>query len=136
MRLFLTLALAPVFAHGVWTFLGDDEPLAPVAEGEAPPAQPAPKGPRPAPTTVRLLLTVRTEGSTIPQGTAAGYRWGGDERLRPVDEQGRVSFTDAPTGNLTLLARAPGYETLEQKRYLAGGIPHDAILILKTRKKP
>lgn len=137
MRTLFLIALTVALAYGIWTLLGDDgEPPAPLPE-EVPAQEPAatPAG-TPAPKTVTLVLIVRTSASTIPKGTVAGYRWGGDDRLRPVGETGRVMFTDAPTGQVTLLARAPGYEPIEQQRYLTGGVPTDAILTLEPRKKP
>ncbi len=137
MRTLLLLALTITLAYGIWTLLGDDGE-APVAAPEELPAE-APtetQGGAPVPQTVTLVLIVRTAASTIPQGTVAGYTWGGDDRLRPVDKTGRVMFTDAPTGKVTLLARAPGYETVRQERYLTGGVPTDAILTLETRKQP
>ncbi len=135
MRLVLLLALTGALAYGVWTLLGDggDHPAQQLGEPEAPAPAPA-TGPRPVPRTVTLVLTVRTEASTIPQGTVAGYRWGGDDRVRPVDGRGRVTFTDAPTGKLSVIARAPGYEETVQERYLTGGVPTDAILVLKRPK--
>jgi len=138
MRLLLLLAVTLALAYGVWTFLGDEEtPHTPSGVEPAPTAE-APDTPKPPPivTTVTLVLTVRTEAGTIPQGTLAGYSWGGEDRLRTVGATGRLTFTDAPAGPLTLVARAPGYEPIEQKRYLTAGVPSDAILILKAPRRP
>ncbi len=83
-----------------------------------------------------LVMTVKTEGGNVPQKTRAGYRARGDDRLRYVDGEGKIMFTDAPTGPVTLLVRAPGYEEIEQKRFLTGGIRADAVLTLKPLEAP
>ncbi len=144
MRLLVTLAVSIALAWGVWTLLGtDDEPEAtmPDIPTEPPPATPTANGTvrYGIPTTVTLVMLVKTEGGNVPQKTRAGYRAGGDDRLRTVDRDGKIMFTDVPTGPVTLLVRAPGYEDIEQKRYLTGGVRADAVLTLKPRqasKKP
>ncbi|MDJ0521712.1 MAG: hypothetical protein QNJ90_06510 [Planctomycetota bacterium] len=134
MRVLIIFALTAALAYGVWTLLGDDGEST-QSPGEEYSNSVTPTTTRaPAPRTVTLALTVRTAASTIPPGTVAGYRWGGDDRVRPVDERGKVTFTDAPTGQVTLIARAPGYEELVQQRYLTGGVPTSAILILERRE--
>ena len=135
MRTLFLIALTLVLAYGVWTLFGDDaETPTPLPEETRPKEPPPPAGTTPVPHTVTLVLTVRTSSNTLPKGTVAGYRWGGDDRVRPVDARGRLVFTDVPTGKVTLIARAPGYEEVEQQRYLTGGVPTDAILTLEARK--
>jgi len=140
MRLLIVLVVTCALAWGLLRLLGDEgAPTSPVPEEARPPEPAAAAGPtHEIPTTVTLVLTVQTEGGNIPQKTRAGYRYAGDDRLRTVDRQGRVMFTDAPTGRVTLVARAPGYEEILQQRYLTGGLRTDAVLTLKrskTRKK-
>ncbi len=138
MRLLIVLALAGLLSWGVWSFFGDQgepAPTRPEAPRPTPPAHADPTT-HAIPTTVTLVVTVQTEAGSVPQKTRAGYRVGGEARLRTVDAQGRVMFTDAPTGPVTLVARAPGYEDVLQQRYLTGGLRTDALLQLKPRKNP
>ena len=137
MRLFLLLAVTIALAWGVMLLLGDEEggPATSHVPAPEPEAAPPPHGAlRPVPSTVTLVLVVKTDAGYVPPEASGGYRWGGRDRLRPVDASGRVVFTDAPTGPVTLVARAPGHRETQQRRYLTGGIPTEALLLLEPEE--
>ena len=136
MRAFWILLIALALGWGLWTLLGTEDPspydpLPP--SGPAPSETPAAGVSAPvAQTTGVLTVTVRTPDGDPPEGTEAGYRFGDGERVQPVDRRGQVRFTDAPLGDLVVVAHAKGYRTGTQRRYLTAGVPTDVVLVLEA----
>lgn len=138
MRLVLLTLLTAVLAWGVWTFLGDSDEHVP----EEPPVVEPPRTPPPDPeneravnraklTTSTLVITVRDPKGKVPQGATAGYRYAGEDRLRLVNAQGKVRFTDAPLGTVTIVAKAPGFRADDQRHPLQAGVRSDVIFVLR-----
>jgi hypothetical protein len=136
MRALWMILLILALSWGLWYLLGTDED---VAYDPLPPPPPveetAPKAPagHVYQTTGVLTVTVRTPEGTAPSGTEAGYRWGEGERVKPVDRRGQVRFTDAPLGDLVIVAHADGYRKGTQRRFLSSGVPTDVVLTLEEK---
>ena len=138
MRLALILFLTAGLAWIVLQVVGDDGADVPTdlaAPQDAANAGAAGHtGPRAALTTGVLDVTVTSRSGHVPRGAQAGYRSGLEDRLRPVDERGHVIFTDAPLGNLEVLARAPGFRPATQKRFLNAGLQLSVLLRLEKEE--
>lgn len=135
MRALWLILLILALSWGLWHLLGtsaDDayDPLPPPPPEETTPKASA--GPV-YQTTGVLTVTVRTAEGAAPLGTEAGYRWGEGERVKPVDRRGQVRFTDAPLGDLVIVAHADGYEDGTQRRFLSSGVPTDVVLTLEAK---
>jgi hypothetical protein len=84
-----------------------------------------------------LTLRVRALDGTIPLGAEAGYRTDRGERLRAVHPPaGEAEFTDAPLGELVVLARAPGYQPLARPARVEAGAREDLVLVLEPEAPP
>jgi hypothetical protein len=140
MRTLWLLLLAGLLAWGTWLLLFQDEDPAvltdPYTEETQRPEAPRAQGAQPGPTTGTLAVRVRTAAGHIPAQAKAGYRHRGELRLKALDARGGVLFTDAPLGDLIVVAAAPGYLESTQPRYLTSGIRTDVILTLKTGASP
>lgn len=132
----LILILTVALAWALWSWLGTEEEWTP----DALPEDTAPEVSQPAPppgtgvqlTTGVLTITVRTSHGAAPPEATAGYLRGYGERVRTVDENGQVRFSDAPLGEINLVAHAPGYEDGEQRRYISAGVPVDVVIVLES----
>ncbi len=140
MRIVLLTLVTAVLAWSVWTFLSDPQAETP-DEPAPPPVEPAPVSPederansRARLTTGTLVVTVRDAKGGVPEKAKAGYRHAGEDRVRFVNKQGQVRFTDAPLGTLTVLARAPGFKADEQKKPMTAGVPADVYFVLRPEE--
>ena len=133
MRAVLFLLMTLVAAGGLWwAFRGQDEPSPELTS----PDEPAPRveGAQDAPvrTTVgTLAVRVRTEGGEVPPGAEVGYEALHRTTWVPVPGDGVRTFTNVPVGIVHALARAPGYETVRQRRELPPGLADEAVLVLR-----
>ncbi len=144
MRVFALLALILLLAWGVWQLVGDDDLLSQspteldgTPDGPDPGVQAADErvyAPGTLPTTGTLVVTVMSMSKHIPEGARAGYVYGGRDRLRPVNERGQVTFSDAPLGYVDVVARAPGFERKAQRYYLNAGVPAEVPMVLTLKK--
>ena len=140
MRTLWILLLIGALAWGSWALLFEDEDPGdatdPYTEQSDRKEILDPARRRVSPTTGALVIRVRTAAGHIPARGKAGYRHRGETRLKALDAQGQVLFTDAPLGDLIVVARAPGYPDATQPRYLTSGIRTDVVLVLKTPQQP
>lgn len=130
MRIFALLAVTCLLAWGLWTFLGDPRTSRQQAEDLPEPAERGPVARRASSTTGTLVVRVRTPAGPVPRGARAGYLYAGEPRLKPVGPTGEARFTDAPLGPLTVVARAPGFGEVSQRRSVQAGVRTDVVLIL------
>ncbi|MDA1194818.1 MAG: hypothetical protein O2894_06505 [Planctomycetota bacterium] len=86
------------------------------------------------PRSTMLVVTVTSASGHVPAGARAGYIFGGRENLRAADARGQVTFTDAPLGEIEIVARAPGFERGAQRRYLNAGLRTDVIMALQLEE--
>lgn len=122
----LTAVLAVVAAYFLWpgTTTPKAEPEAAPEGSIDPPAAPS-EGVRPAPTTGKLVIRVKTsDGSPVPEGTTAGYLDQGVPRMRKAAKDGTFPFTDAPVRQVPLVAtaNAPGYTADRVEVVLIAGV--------------
>jgi hypothetical protein len=80
-----------------------------------------------------LSIKVRTSHGEAPPETTAGYRRGNGERVRKIDADGQVRFSDAPLGEVVIVAHAPGYEDGTRTTYISAGVPVDLVIVLESR---
>lgn len=133
MKTFWVVLLTAALACGLASFLGGDgeETYDGLPADETPEdTPPTPPGAAPLTTGV-LTVTVRTSHGAAPPESTAGYAFGRGERLRKVDVDGRVRFSDVPLGWVTIVAHAPGYEDGTMRKYLSSGVPVDLVIVLK-----
>lgn len=137
MRIVLLVLVTAVLAWGVWSFFTEPQAEAP-QEPDPATIEPTPLTPederansRARLTSATLVVTVRDAKGAVPPRAQAGYRHGGEDRLRYVNKEGRVRFTDAPLGTLTVIARAPGFQAGEQERPMTAGVPADVFFVLR-----
>jgi hypothetical protein len=136
MRSFWLLLLIVALTWGLWSFFRTEEEWSPDPLPTAPAPKESPADPiagRAIQTTGVVSITVRTREGAAPEGTEAGYRWGDGERLKPIDQQGTVRFTDAPLGDLIVVAHADGYVTGTRRQFLSAGVPTDVVIVLEPR---
>lgn len=138
MRTFWLLLLVVALAWGLWSLLGSEDewapdllPADPPASEAEPEAPPAPPGTGVLLTTGVLTVTVRASDGKIPPGTEAGYMRGQGERVKRADAKGQVRFSDAPLGDLVVVAHAPGYRDGTQRRFLSAGLPTSLVIVLE-----
>jgi hypothetical protein len=135
MRPVLIVLLTAMLAWAVWTFFRDPAPQ-PTSGVPEPIEDEAEEAVDPATakadlTTGTIVVTVRTPEGTVPKDAWAGYRYAGEDRLRPVNRGGSAQFTDAPLGQVTAVARAPGYVEQTQRRAVIAGVRQDVVLVLR-----
>jgi hypothetical protein len=83
-----------------------------------------------------LLLRVRALDGSIPPETEAGYRTDRGERMRAVHPpRGEAEFTDAPLGDLVVVARAPGYQPLSRPARIEAGAREELVLVLEPEPR-
>lgn len=135
MRVLPALLAATVAGLAVWLWLGEGgtpPPRVAAPEADAIPASPPPPEgpPRVVPTTGTLVIRVTTEdGTAIPAGAKAGYtRPGGASRLRGPGPDGTIRFTDAPVGELDLIAEAEGYKRGTARVVIVPGVAAEAVV--------
>ena len=143
MRSFWLLLLILALGWGLWSLLGSEEEWSPdnlpadlPASDSGSETLPAPPGSGVLLTTGVLTITVRTSDGKIPAGTEAGYQRGGGERVKFTDEKGHVRFSDAPLGDLVIVAHAPGYRDATQRRFLSAGLPTSLVIVLQAEEDP
>jgi len=131
-RAVLILFVTLVAAGGLWwAFRGQEEPSPELAS----PDKPAPRieGADDAPvrsTVGTLAVRVRTEGGEVPPGAEVGYEALHRTTWVPAPRDGVRTFTNVPVGIVHALARAPGFETVRQRRDLPPGLADEALLVL------
>lgn len=139
MRSLWLVLLVIALAWGLWSLLGSEEEWSP---DHLPPVRPTPEAGPEAPaappgtgvllTTGVLTVTVRTSDGKIPPESEAGYLRGRGERVKRTDEKGQVRFSDAPLGDLVVVAHAPGYRDGTQRRFLTAGLPTNLVIVLES----
>lgn len=77
-----------------------------------------------------LTFRLRAPDGSVPPGAQVGYQTPRGPRLYYVDPQGVRTLTDAPLGELTLVAQAPGYEPLQRVTRLEAGVTEEALVVL------
>jgi hypothetical protein len=83
-----------------------------------------------------LLLRVRALDGSIPPETEAGYRTDRGERMRAVHPpRGEAEFTDAPLGDVVVVARAPGYQPLSRPSRIEAGAREELVLVLEPEPR-
>ncbi len=93
----------------------------------------APKAlPRPKTGYDMTLILVNADGKPVNFGQATLIELGDlPSALQPIDEQGKVSWTDLPGETATVLVHAPGYKPFEQVIKLQQGQPGEFTLVLE-----
>jgi len=136
MRTLALLVVTCLLAWGLWSFFGAGEEPSPdhlPADPKAERSQPkAPPGGGVLLTTGVLTVTVRTSHGTAPAEATAGYLRGEGERVRRIDENGQVRFSDAPLGWVIAVAHAPGYADGSERHYVSAGLATDVVIVLKS----
>ncbi len=135
MRTLLLILLPAAAAFGIWQYFDDG---APEAEREDRPRveRDSPNDPRAyARGRIRygtLIVSVQTREGTIPEGIEVGYfePYRDAPRLVYADRNGRRTFTDAPLGEIEVIAQAPGYKRAKRKAVLQAGIQESVKLFL------
>ena len=133
MRWSLVLLLGLTVGGGLWLLFGRD--------AAAPPGGPATAGSddeeQSVPAYLRLksgtltLRVVATDG-TVPALAQAGYETPQGNRLYMMDDEGKKTLTDAPLGNLVILAKAPGFADARRAARIEAGVAEE-VAILMTR---
>ena len=140
MRTFWLLLLTVALAWGLWSLLGSEDEWTPdqlPADTEALPTTTEPQAPPGTGvllTTGVLTVTVRTSEGALPLDAQAGYLRGAGERVKRCDEKGQVRFSDAPLGELVVVAHAPAFRDATQRCYLSAGLPTDVVLVLEPEQ--
>ena len=136
MRPLPTILLVFLAAAGAYLLLGGPAappPAPPAAEVEPPPPPPPSETrTRPLATTGTLVIRVTTEdGKDLPEGTRAGYaKYGGPPRMRSQGGDGRFLFTDAPVGEIEVIAEAKGYREVRQRVVVQPGVPAETVVVI------
>ena len=137
MRPVSTVLLVLVACGAGYLWLGEPgapPPTAPSPEVDRPPPPPPPSETRTRPlaTTGTLRIRVSTEdGKDLPADARAGYaKYGGPPRMRSHDGDGTFLFTDAPVGEIEVIAEAKGYRETRQRVVVQPGVPAETVLVV------
>lgn len=133
MRATLLVLLTLAAAGGLWwVFRGRDEPSPELTSPDASASRSEGSQGAPVRATVgTLAIRVRTEGGEVPPGADVGYEALHRTTWVQVPRDGVRTFTNVPVGIVHALARAPGYETVRQRRDLPPGLADEAVLVLR-----
>lgn len=126
--------LALLLAGGLWLLL-QPRRIEPAAE----PISRADDGAEPwmRLKTGTLLVRVRAPDGSVPLDAEAGYKTDRGERLRAAQPpRGEAEFTDAPLGELVVMARAPGYLPVSRPARLEPGTREELVLLLEPEAPP
>ncbi len=128
----LLLLLAALVAGGLAYLLlsGQGGRVAPAGSGARAPAEVPEDGPR----TGTLTVYATTPDGKVAKGTEVGYVEGDHVRLLYAGEDGRRTFADAPLGDVTVVAKAPGCPEVRTRRFLTPGVPEEVRMILHPQK--
>ncbi|MFV1959633.1 MAG: hypothetical protein ACC662_09505, partial [Planctomycetota bacterium] len=81
-----------------------------------------------------VVIRATAPDGTVPEGAEVGYVYLGQTRLLYAGKDGSRAFSDAPLGDLVIVARAPGYEEVRTRRPILAGVPAEGRLVLhRTR---
>ena len=132
MRLLLSLLVAAGVAGGVWYLLSDPAPprLPPDPVPRKPAAVESDEPQRPVARYAGLIVVLLGPDRKPVADGEVGTDLGGAVRWAPAGLDGKRSYPDMEPGYVRILGRAPGFESVEQRRLLVAGVRTEVRMVL------